>query len=48
MVPAAPATFSTITGCFNRSASLVSTNRAVESTLPPAANGTITVIGRLG
>ena len=48
IVPPAPATFSTITGwpsdVFMRSL----TSRATMSVMPPAANGTIMVIGRDG
>ena len=48
MLPAAPATFSTITGwpseVFMRSAMI----RASTSTGPPAANGTTNVTGRFG
>ena len=48
MVPATPATFSTSTGCFTRSARRDMKTRAVTSTLPPVAKGTITLIAREG
>ena len=48
ILPDAPARLSTMTGCFQASVSLSATTRAMMSTAPPAANGTIIRIGALG
>ena len=48
MVPAAPATLSITTGCLSWSASFGMIRRAVESTPPPAAKGTMTAMGLAG
>jgi hypothetical protein len=47
-VPPAPATFSTTTGCPSVRAIGPAIRRATVSVGPPAANGTIIVIGREG
>jgi hypothetical protein len=47
-VPPAPATFSTTTGCPSNCDIDWAVTRAIVSVGPPAANGTITVIGRVG
>src|SRR5712691_12488777 len=48
MLPEAPTRFSTTTGCPQRAASLSPTMRGSASAAPPAGNGTMTRIGRLG
>ncbi len=48
MVPPAPVTFSAITGWPSEVFMRSLTTRATMSVAPPAANGTITVIGRDG
>ncbi len=48
MLPLAPGLLSTITGWPRSSESLAPTVRAVMSEEPPAVNGTMMVIGRLG
>ena len=48
MVPPAPALFSTTTGWPSASASPVATSRAVMSTFPPGAKGTMILTGLLG
>jgi hypothetical protein len=47
-VPAAAPTFSTTTVCPRISPIASACSRALASTPPPAANGTISVIGRVG
>ena len=46
--PPAPATFSITIGCPSGFAISSATTRAITSEVPPAANGTIMVMGRLG
>src|SRR5262245_35756892 len=48
VIPAAPGRFSTTTGWPRISLMIGATARAVTSTLPPAANGTMIRIGSLG
>src|ERR1700719_4071163 len=48
MVPPAPVTFSITTGCPSDCPIRSPTTRAITSVGPPAANGTIMVIGRDG
>ena len=48
MLPAAPALFSTTTGCPRLAVSCSVTRRAVKSVVPPGALGTISVMGRSG
>src|SRR6266446_1611747 len=48
MLPSAPVTFSIMTGCPSIPLIRSASNRATTSVGPPAANGTIMVIGRVG
>jgi hypothetical protein len=48
VVPPAPATFSTMTGWPSVLDMFSPTMRAITSVGPPAANGTIMVMGRVG
>jgi hypothetical protein len=48
MVPAAPGLFSTTTGCPSASCSAGATMRAVTSTFPPGAKGTMILTGLAG
>jgi hypothetical protein len=48
MVPAAPPTFSMMIGCPSTARIFSPRNLATVSVAPPAGNGTIIVIGRVG
>jgi hypothetical protein len=48
MVPAAPPTFSMMTGCPRTVRIFSPRNRATVSVAPPAGNGTIIVMARVG